>query len=606
MGVPNGDLQDLERQRLELEGNILELQKSLYRWRTQEAEYDGLREEFDELDDTATAEDFLQVGRNYDWALLNEKELAAVVGQDVTSSKEKVIQLVIRRLDTVKQNVTTLEKMLRAAENKLHDLGAMERLPTEPTADFPMTEIVENLDEDGNVISSSTNTPGNEATDLLELLKKAGVKDVPDTTQTNTQASVSQDPQNETRSEVSASTTDDIQSTASQTGLLTPDSIDSDDAPQTYHFKDEPATSQSAESHQERPVTNIDESPEDAQLRSEMLRYSLDEVGAVVAELELDEDTSDVSVDEDADVYAYDEDEESEDEFGRSTRAVLDEDYHQQMRELEARLNARGMWNMGKDTGSLPDEVKEELQQPAKVRIEEAPRQADKPAAEKKPKKKVAFADELDIAPAPKPPTAEKKTLPPRQSDVPVLSDSVVERTEPTVKGPAPSSAPKKASRFKSARSSAEDSDGKDLVAPVVASGAAPSSSVLQRKPGPSSAPSPSSLPLFPAKPAEPRPFSQPIQDVSEKQPAPKGPKDKILADTLVERDISEGAAAPPEPDELDEQLHRKEIASEFYRARNRYIKENEGFVDNEPEMVPIETEEAPKRVSKFKAARMR
>ncbi|KAH8428504.1 prefoldin-like protein [Aspergillus melleus] len=605
MGVPNGDLQDLERQRLELEGNILELQKSLYRWRTQEAEYDGLKEEFGELDDTATTDDFFEIGRDYDETLLSEKELAVLVeGQDANHSKERVIQLIIKRLDTVKQNVSTLEKMLRVAENKLHDLDAMERLPADPSADFPMTEIVENLDEDGNVISSSTNTPGNESADLLELLKKAGVKDVPDTPQTNTQAEASQEPQNESKSEASGSTTNDVQNAAGQTGLLTPDSVDSDDAPRTYHFEDEPATSQSAESQQERPVTNIDESPEDAQLRSEMLRYSLDEVGAVVAELELDEGASDISVDEDADVFAYDDEEESEeeDEFGRSTRSILDEDYHQQMRELEAKLNARGMWNMGKDTGSLPEEVKEELQQPRKVRIEEAPQQTDTPPAEKKPKKKVAFADELDIAPAPKPPTAEKKTLPPRQSEVQVLSDSVVERTEPVTKDPAPSTAPKKASRFKSARSSAPGNEAGDSVAPV---STAPSSSVLQRKQGTSSAPSPSSLPLFPAKPAEPKPFSQPIQDISER-PRPTGPKDKILADTLVERDISEGAAAPPEPDELDEQLHRKEIASEFYRARNRRIKENEGFVDNEPEMVPIETEEAPKKVSKFRAARMR
>ncbi|KAI9037016.1 prefoldin-like protein [Aspergillus affinis] len=603
MGVPNGDLQDLERQRLELEGNILELQKSLYRWRTQEAEYDGLKEEVEELDDTATTGDFFEIGRNYD-GTLSEKELAALVaGQDAIRSKERVIQLIIKRLDTVKQNVSTLEKMLRAAENKLHDLDAMERLPADPTADFPMTEIVENLDEDGNVISSSTNTPGNESADLLELLTKAGVKDVPDTPQTNTQAEASQEPQNESRGEPSGSTINDVQTAPSQTGILTPDSMDSDDGPRTYHFEDEPATSQSAEKHQERPVTNIDESPEDAQLRSEMLRYSLDEVGAVVAELELDEGASDISVDEDADVFAYDDEEESEeDEFGRSTRSVLDEDYHQQMRELEAKLNARGMWNVGKDTGTLPEDVKEELQQPAKVRIEEAPQQTDTPA-EKKPRKKVAFADELDIAPAPKPPTAEKKALPPRQSEVQVLSDSVVERTEPAAKDPAPITAPKKASRFKSARSSATGDEARDSVAPV---STAPSSSILQRKQGTSSTPSPSSLPLFPAKPVEPKPFSQPIQDVSEEPRAPTGPKDKILADILVERDISEGAAAPPEPDELDEQLHRKQIASEFYRERNRRIKENEGFVDNEPEMVPIETEEAPKKVSKFRAARMR
>ena len=61
----------------------------------------------------------------------------------------------------------------------------------------------------------------------------------------------------------------------------------------------------------------------------------------------------------------------------------------------------------------------------------------------------------------------------------------------------------------------------------------------------------------------------------------------------------------PPEPDEIDEQIHRKEIASEFYRIRNRMIQQNGGFVGEEPETVPIETEDPPKRVSRFRAARM-
>ena len=40
---------------------------------------------------------------------------------------------------------------------------------------------------------------------------------------------------------------------------------------------------------------------------------------------------------------------------------------------------------------------------------------------------------------------------------------------------------------------------------------------------------------------------------------------------------------------------------------RNRAIQQNGGFLDDEePEIVPLETEDAPKRVSKFKAARMK
>ncbi|KAE8344132.1 hypothetical protein BDV24DRAFT_172053 [Aspergillus arachidicola] len=583
MGVPGSNLQDLERQRLELEGNILKLQESLYHWRTWEAEYDGLKDEISELDDDATMDDFLRIGREFGGSLVTEDEVKVILGgkQGVTRTKQQVIDLVSRRVDYVQQNVTTMEKRLRSVENQLHAFYSAEQLPAEPTSDFPMTEIVEELDEDGNVISSSIATPGDQAPELLELLKKAGVNDVPDAPNANAQPGYK---------------AEDEPSSADQQkhGDISENSnLRETNGSSVAYSEEKPAASESATEKQELPVTDIDESPEDAKLRREMLQYGLNEVGAVVAELELDEDASDISIDDDYDAFAYDdEDDEEEDEYGRSTRTVLSEDYHQQMRELEAKLNARGMWNMGKDTGSLPAEVQKELEQPSVVRVEKSTEMSVPPAPEKKPKKKVAFAEELDIAPAPKPPTAETKAVPPRQSDVPVLSDAVVERTESAVKNPVTNDAPKKTSRFKNARSTG---GSENSIRPSEAR------SSLRK---PITSPSPA-LPLFPAKPSEPKPFSQPISDIIEKPPGPRGPEGKILADTLVEHEVSQGAAMPPEPDEIDEQIHRKEIASEFYRIRNRMIQQNGGFVGEEPEMVPIETEDPPKRVSRFRAARM-
>ncbi|KKK19302.1 hypothetical protein AOCH_000613 [Aspergillus ochraceoroseus] len=562
MGVPGSNIQDLERQRLELENNILQLQRSLYHWRTWEAEYDGLKEEIGELDDAATPEDFLQVSRDFGGTLVNEEEL--------------------------RNNVATIEKRLHAAENQLNVLDSVEQVPGEPTADFPMKEIIEELDENGDVISGTTAAPGDQASDLLELLNQAGVKDIPEFSKTDTPAastgplpeSFANDnfvPKDEPQGHDSA--TADVSAPAEVNGLQTPRS--------------------SAESDKEVPIVDVIEPPEDARLRREMLRYGLDEVGAVVAELELDDDASEISIDEEYDSYAEDDDEEEEDEFGRSVRPVLDDDYHRQMRELEAKLNARGMWNVGKDIGTLPEDVKEELEQPLKIKIEKEPGSNEGPVAERKPKKKVAFADDLDIAPAPRPLVKENKTIAPRQSDIPVLSDSIVERTEPAEKSVATNGPSKKVSRFKTARNT-------DNPAEKSASFSGNSRPVelrsSQSKPTTSSPSTP--LPLFPARPAEPKPFSQPISDITEQSPA--GPQTgKILADTLVERDTSEGTAMPPEPDELDEQLHRKEIATEFYRMRNRMIKQNGGFVDNEPETVPVDPEETP-RVSKFRAARMR
>ncbi|GLA05584.1 hypothetical protein AnigIFM60653_006077 [Aspergillus niger] len=601
MGVPNNSLHELERQRLELEGNISKLQDSLYHWRTWEAEYDGLKDELNELDDDATMDDYLRVGRDFGGSLVNEAEVKVILGekQGVTRTKQQAVDLVTRRIDYVKQNASTIEKRLRAAEDQLYALDSQDRLPVEPTADFPMTEIFEELDENGEVISSKTTTPGSEATDLLEVLKKAGVNDIPDVAKADTPVSSSSQQVTQTTEE--ASSADSLKK--DDTSASEEHSVKSSgsDAKETSSALDP-----TVEVHGERPVMEVDESPEDAKLRREMLQYSLNEVGSVVAELELDEDASDISVDEDYDAYDYDDDEdEEEDEYGRSTRRVLSEDYHRQMRELEEKLNARGMWNAGKDTQSLPNEIKQDLDKPSVVRVETNADTSSEPVKEKKPKKKVAFADELDIAPASKPPTLEKKIAPVRESNIPVLQDAVVERTEPAGKQPVQNDAPKKVSRFKSARkthNATEDATASTTQSSNTSRPAEPRSALRKSE---TSTTGPS-LPLFPAKPAEPKPFSQPITDIVDKEdPTPRGPEGKVLADTLVERETPAGPAVAPEPDELDEQLHKKEIATEFYKIRNRMIQQNGGFVGEEPEIVPIETEDAPKRVSRFRAARM-
>ncbi|GKZ25591.1 hypothetical protein AbraIFM66951_002979 [Aspergillus brasiliensis] len=603
MGVPNNSLHELERQRLELEGNISKLQDSLYHWRTWEAEYDGFKDEINELDDDATMDDYLRVGRDFGGSLVNEEEVKVILGekQGVTRTKQQAVDLVTRRIDYVKQNASTIEKRLRAAEDQLYALDSQDRLPVEPTADFPMTEIFEELDENGEVISSKTTTPGSEATDLLEVLKKAGVNDIPDVAKADTPI-----PQPVTQT-TEASSADSHNGVTSASEKEPSVDILGGDAKETSSALDP-----TVEVHGERPVIEVDESPEDAKLRREMLQYSLNEVGSVVAELELDEDASDISVDEDYDAYDYDDDEdEEEDEYGRSTRRVLSEDYHRQMRELEEKLNARGMWNAGKDTQALPKDIKEDLDQPTVGRVENNADTSSEPVKEKKPKKKVAFADELDIAPASKPatskpPTSEKMVVPVRESNVPVLQDAVIERTEPAGKEPVQNDAPKKVSRFKSARktnNAIEDATA-STTQPRNTSGPAEPRSALRKTEASTTGPS---LPLFPAKPAEPKPFSQPISDILEREdPTPRGPEGKILADTLVERETPAGPAVAPEPDEVDEQLHKKEIATEFYRIRNRMIQQNGGFVGEEPAIVPIETEDAPKRVSRFKSARMR
>ncbi|KAL4744019.1 Prefoldin subunit-domain-containing protein [Aspergillus similis] len=601
MGVPDSNIEGLERQRRELESNILQLQQSLYHWRTWEAEYEGLKEGISDLGNDATTNDFLRVSRNLGVTFVNEDEFRVIIGekQGLQRTRQQVIDLISRRIDYVKANVVSMEKRLRAAESQKEALDSAEHQPRNPADDFPMREIIEELDENGEVISSTTTNPGDQASSLLEILKKAGVKDIPDLPKRNASASIE-------ASSLDTASKDSFASTAEQAEQEGQKKDDQEEASQELVSSGSSGPSSSAsdavetpaEVGKEIPVVDVDESPEDAQLRREMLRYGLDEVGAVVAELELDDDASEISVEDDYDSYPYDdedEDEDEEDEYGRSIGPVLDEDYHRQMRELEAKLNARGMWNVGKDTASLPADVKEDLEHPVKVMIEKTAETNGEPAPKAKPKKKVAFADDLDIAPAPKPPAPESKNVTPRKPDVPVLSESIIERTTAEKASAAVDApAPKKTSRFKTARGTAGTIAN--------ASSAAPSTS-FQRKPA-SLEPTPS-MPLFPAKPAEPKAFSQPISDNFEKPRSAAKPKGKILADTLVERDISEGTATAPEPEELDEELHRKEIATEFHRMRNRMARQNGSSSDEEQEMVSAEPREPPKRISKFRASRM-
>jgi unconventional prefoldin RPB5 interactor 1 len=603
MGIPNPDFGALEQRRLTLEDNILQLQQSLYHWRTWEAEYDGIREEIGALDNNASTEDFLAVGREFGGTLVDQEEMQKILGsQGVSRSRGQVVDLLGRRMDYVKQNVATMEKRLQTAENELHALDEQDQIPIEGGNDFPMREIMEELDEDDEVISSTINTPGDQAPELLDVLKQVGLQNIPEAEQSTenadpTAASVAADDKAEETPHIHSA---DCPVHAPEANDIVPE-----DDPDLQR----PVSLVTPEDRQQPPVTDIDESPEEAKLRREMFQYGIDEVGAIVAELELDEEGSEFSFDEDDD-YTFDSgEEENEDEYGRS-HTVLSEEYHQQMRELEAKLNARGMYNVGKNTDSLPEEMRHDIENPPSVQDLQS-NGVDSSEKGKKPKKRVAFAEDLDIAPAaePKPVVAEKRTLPAKQADVAVLSDAIVERTDrtPDIR-PSTNNGPKKVSRFKTARVAAPASN--EMSSTAAESSLKPSQSSepgFTRKQA-NAVPAATPPALFPATPQEPKPFSGPIADITETPSGPHPPEGKTLADKLVERDIVSGSAAAPELDELDEEMHRGQIATEFFKARNRKIQEQGGFMDEEQdtEYEIREGEIEPRRISKFRAARMK
>ncbi|CDM26587.1 hypothetical protein DTO013E5_4692 [Penicillium roqueforti] len=587
MGVLNPNLDALEEQRLALEENILQLQKSLYHWRTWEAEYDGLREEISNLEDDAGTDEFLAAALEFGGTLVDQKEMRTILGsQGVRRSRGQVVDLLGRRIDYVQQNVATMEKRLLKAQYELDALVSNDQPLLQDGVEFPMQEIMEELDEDGNVVSSKINTPGNDASELLDVLKKAGVKDIPETSGPEKTAETPVDTTLESVVGNPVSSKAEIHENDSSSGDDT--SIQPNGASLKFF---QPQSVVTAEDRMQPPVTDVNESAEEARLRREMLDYGINEVGAIVAELEMDESGSDISFDEEYD-YDYDE-EDNEDEHGRS-HTRLPAEYHQQMMELEAKLNARGLMNMGKDIETFPEEVQHEIATPAEVEtsIKE----------NKKPKKRVAFADDLDIAPVPTPPTIAERTSAVR-AEPQVLADSIVERTnrapEPS---PATPTVPKKASRFRSARAAAPASpaNGSVTTGATTVNPVQVTESRLRKQANTT----PSAVPpvLFPARPKEPRPFSAPISDVIEKPSPPQFPHDRTLAEKVFERQVKTGAAVAPELDHYDEELHQKQIASEFFNMQRRINGAPKD--DEEQDTLPPE-EDQPKRVSKFKASRM-
>ena len=72
----------------------------------------------------------------------------------------------------------------------------------------------------------------------------------------------------------------------------------------------------------------------------------------------------------------------------------------------------------------------------------------------------------------------------------------------------------------------------------------------------------------------------------------------------------STSTAAAAEPDELDPVLVRQEVSTEYHRMRNRMIQKQGGFMatadDGEDGEAPVPEEPTPRKVSRFKAARLR
>lgn len=332
--------------------------------------------------------------------------------------------------------------------------------------------------------------------------------------------------------------------------------------------------------------TLINESPKDATLRRQMLQYNMNEVGAIVAEIDIEDcDSLTGYSGEDEDNYDSNTDED-EDEFGRTQRRVVDNNYRRQMLELEQKLNAELLENVGPSLIIPVEGVKSDSLSNVDGNISH--RQSTPNAGDSKGLKKgVRFAEALDISKAPIS-TSETACLPSARviSTMPI-SNAIVEKMPSTVAVNTTASG-RKASKFKASRTANTSTTINDQYDCTVAAPILQPATASNQKPAPS-ATSTTGLPS---------------------RTVPSGPPGRTHAETLVERPVISTAAKILEPDEFDPNLMQQQLAVEYHRLRNRMIQRNGGFMqsDDEPVEVSIpddDDEAAGRRVSRFKAARL-
>ncbi|KAL6794926.1 Prefoldin subunit domain-containing protein [Trichoderma sp. SZMC 28013] len=589
---------DLEKHRLRLEDNVDKLRKALQHWQTWDAEYEALKEEVEAVTAADQAEELRRIHTEFDGELLNGKEIDDIIGQPKLKTKEQIINVLERRIDYVSQNISTLQKQLETAENKYAAATVISQPDATDEDGQPILDIVEELDDDDNVVSFRLNKPGDSLGNVEALLEKAGITD-----------DAESKPEKEDL--VSSKTVDKGKSPKGKERDLAPVAAAKLPSPKlevkkTVSFSEDTKPAEESEpeiSWRAKRVKEImgaakdqedismqaavipkDESPEDAALRQQMLRYGMSEVGAVVAELELEEGDSDEESEDgedfDDEYDDYDE-EDDEDQYGRYKGSVVTDQYRQRMLQLEKKLGIKS--HSSKSRPKVDDEdasdddndegighivVNREAAAPSSS-LSTAPKAAplksnlkEKQTDDSEAKKGVRFAASLDIAPENKP-SAPVVSETKKKDIVEPLSDLIVERSSSSKPIKTEAQPAKRASRFKKTRDSTDSAS------------------------------------VVPKGPLDIRP-----NFVDEDRPAvPTGPEGATIADKLVERESTAAAIAP---DEVNDMMSHQEVADEYQRMRRKFIQREGGFLKpDESPIQPVRDEEDEEPISRFKAARL-
>lgn len=289
-----------------------------------------------------------------------------------------------------------------------------------------------------------------------------------------------------------------------------------------------------------------DETAEDAALRRQMIQYNMAEVGAVVAEIVLDEDDSDGwTDDDDHDAWTDDDElnessaEEDEDQYGRTKRRVVGEDYRREMLALEEKLNVKSIRNIGPggNTSLIPRKGPEHDSKVNSIIDEDGA----SPKRKSSPIKEVRFADlQIQDDASHKHPSASSSNV--QTSPLPVP----------------PSTKKASISRFKAERINSPPLTTPKPPTSIIAS------SILER-------------PYNPIPPSS--------------TPPPMTPK-ATTSEIISERPYNPTPSSHPAPPSTeDPALVHQQLTTEYHRLRNRMIYRQGGFLadDDKEEEVAVE-----------------
>ncbi|KAI1819171.1 Prefoldin subunit-domain-containing protein [Xylaria intraflava] len=582
-------LLDLEKHLRRLEEQVDKLVIALDEWRQWKQEYEALRTRVQALPATANRAALSQTRQAFEGELVDEKELVDIFGRNDSKKRDQIISTVSNRLDYVSKNITTLTKQLEIAENKL----AATRVVSNPDATdengLPITEIHEELDEDDNVVSYTLQPREYSQSQVLDVLKKVGITESPSNTHESASdatpgatkpfpAAASNPVDTKHRPQSNAENTSDVsranKPAKKKSVAFTEDTKSGDDEKPGNAVQRLEALYRQAKAQENiiaDPVRPADESPEDAELREDMIRYNRDtmmyEMAPIVAELNLEEGSGD---DDDWNSDDTEEDEEDdEDRWGRSTSGVVDDEYRREMLELKERLSKQ-MFGEEKASDDENDEfsegigritVRHENTGPTEngSRASKVNGDASSFSPKDSVKKSTRFAPTLDIIESkPASSVSQPELSQPQQPEVDPLSDVVERRpSENKENTPAPK---RKISKFRREKANGELPKSTPIIAPE--------------------------------KPIETTRY------------APSGPEGQTLASNILEHEPSDKVK---EPDELDANLLHQQVTEEYYKMRNKMIGRQGGFLkENTDAIQPLEEEEGgPKRLSRFKAARL-